>query len=311
MLNPPASSPSPRGGGGGWGERGREAAEWSKVDLHLHTTSSDGVFRPSELVNLALERSLEVIAITDHDSTGGVDEAQAAAIATGLEVIAGVELNTDVIPGEAHILGYYLRHHDTKLRELLAQRRAARLTRGEEMVHKLTALGLEVSWDRVQALAGAHTGGVVGRPHVAQALCERGYVATTQEAFEKYLGRDGPAFVPYEKFSPEQAIQVIRHAAGVPVLAHPTSLPDWEERLPALIEAGLAGLECYYGTYLPETVVALATRAAVHGLIATGGSDFHGPTVSAWTTSLGGTPVPREAAEALKTRRPTDAAPAL
>ncbi|MBI3970132.1 MAG: PHP domain-containing protein [Chloroflexi bacterium] len=288
--------------------------EWSPVDLHLHTTASDGVLSPSELVALAVERGLVAIALTDHDSTGGIGEAIDAARGSGLEVIPSVEINTDVPAGEAHILGYYLDHADPFLQATLAHRRADRVARGYAIVEKLRGLGIDINWDRVQEIAGAEEGGAVGRPHVARALEEAGYVASVQEAFEKFIGRDGPAYVPYRKFAPEEAVALIRRAGGVPVLAHPTSLPDWEVRLPSLIEAGLLGLECYYGTYTPEVVQPLVDQAAAAGLVATGGSDFHGGEPTAWSTTVGGTPVPLEVLDELKAaaaraKQPSDAAP--
>jgi predicted metal-dependent phosphoesterase TrpH len=281
-------------------------SSWSKVDLHLHSTASDGTLSPAELVALAVQRGLRVIALTDHDSTEGVDAALQAARASGgaLEVVPGVELNTDVPAGEAHVLGYLLDHHDQALQEELAQRRASRLERGRAMVEKLARLGLPVSWQRVLELAGSGRPGMegaVGRPHVAQAMVEQGYVATVQEAFEKYLGRHGPAYVERDRLTPAEAVAAITRAGGLPVLAHPPSWPEYERHLPALIEAGLVGLECYYGVLPPETVGALVATARAFGLVATGGSDFHGPNVLPGVAAdLGGVPVPLEAVQALK-----------
>ncbi len=279
---------------------------WSKVDLHLHSTASDGTLTPAELVTLAVQRGLRAIALTDHDSTEGIEAALQAARAGGgeLEVLPGVELNTDVPAGEAHVVGYLIDHHERALQEELAQRRASRLARGRAMVEKLAGLGLPVSWQRVLELAGSGKAGMesaVGRPHVAQAMVEQGYVATVQEAFEKYLGRHGPAYVERDRLTPTQAVAVIARAGGLPVLAHPPSWPEYEQHLPALIEAGLVGLECHYGLLPPETVRALVATARAFGLIATGGSDFHGPNVLVGVAAdLGGVPVPVEAVEALK-----------
>jgi predicted metal-dependent phosphoesterase TrpH len=280
------------------------STQYSPVDLHLHTTASDGWYAPAEIVAVAAERGVRVIALTDHDSVGGIDEAQAAAADRGgtPEVIPGVEINTDVPQGEAHVLGYFLDHRDPTLLERLAERRAARLDRGRAIVDKLRALGLDVSWERVQEIAGAATGGAVGRPHVAQALKEKGYVVSTQDAFDKYLGRDGPAYVPYARFDPEEAVRVVAAAGGIPVLAHPTTLPDYRERLPGLVAAGLQGLECYYGSYTREDVHELVLVARRFGLVPTGGSDFHGES-SSFTAPLGGTPVPLSVVDELKARR--------
>ncbi|MGH2368115.1 MAG: PHP domain-containing protein [Chloroflexota bacterium] len=276
--------------------------QWSRVDLHLHTTASDGTLSPAEVVALALERGLRVIALTDHDSTGGVDAALEAARGTGLEVIPGVEINTDVPSGELHILGYYLDHHDAGFQDRLSRQRASRLGRGEGMVQRLRDLGLDIRWERVQELAGVAAGGAVGRPHIARALQEKGYVASVQEAFDTYIGNDGPAYVPREKLEPAEAVPIIRRAGGLPVLAHPAEIPDFDTFVPALIAGGLAGLECYYGTYPPDVVARLVERAHALGLVPTGGSDFHGLEVIP-DFHLGGTPVPPEVIEALKARR--------
>jgi predicted metal-dependent phosphoesterase TrpH len=295
-------------------------SSWSTVDLHLHTTASDGTLPPPRLVTLAQQRGLRHIAVTDHDSTEGVDAALGAASGSALEVIPGVELNTDVPwgprpgrasaasdpgrggnAGEVHILGYFLDHHDPALSERLSRMRASRLGRGEGMVRRLRDLGLDVTWERVQEIAGAAEGGAVGRPHIARALVEGGYVATVREAFDRYIGNDGPAYVAREKLEPVEAVGIVRQARGVPVLAHPADIPDLETLLPRLIEAGLEGLECYYGTYSEGVVQGLVERARALGLAPTGGSDFHGPEVLP-EFEVGGTPVPPEVVIELKQR---------
>lgn len=275
-------------------------AGWSKVDLHLHTTASDGRLSPAELVTLALTRRLRYIALTDHDSTGGVEAAMASAHGTELEIIPGVELNTDVPEGEAHVLGYFIDWHDAALQVRLSGRRNDRLGRGAEMTRRLRALGLDLSWDRVQEIADVASGGAIGRPHLAQALQERRYVSSVQEAFEKYLGRGGPAYVAWPKVAPEEAVALVRRAGGVPALAHPTTLASFATRLPSLIEAGLLGLECYYGAYETPVVEQLVAHANHFGLTPTGGSDFHGPDVATGNVTLGGTLVPLSVISGLK-----------
>ncbi len=245
----------------------------SKVDLHAHTTASDGTLRPAELVKLALERGLIVLGITDHDSTEGIPEALEAAAGTPLRVIPGVEINTDVPAGEVHVLGYFIDTANEALQRQLSLQRSGREARARLMVEKLAALGLHISWERVLELA---QGGAIGRPHIAQALVEQGYVATPAEAFEKYIGHGGPAYVERTKLTPAEAVALIRQAGGVPVLAHPTFSPDYEALVAELAGAGLAGLECYYAGYDQETVVHLLILAQRHGLLSTGGSDFHG-----------------------------------
>jgi hypothetical protein len=161
---------------------------------------------------------------------------------------------------------------------------------------------LSISWERVQEIAGADEGGAVGRPHVARALLEKGYVASTQEAFEKYIGRDGPAYVEYEKLTPAEAIQIIRAAGGLAVLAHPSTIQGLDAYLAPLIGAGLEGLECYYGQYSEETVLDLVAIADRLGLVATGGSDYHGSEQVTYNATLGGTQVPESVVERLKER---------
>jgi predicted metal-dependent phosphoesterase TrpH len=275
---------------------------WSEVDLHVHTTASDGRLTPGETVALALARGVKVLALTDHDSTEGIDAARAAAEGSGLEIITGVEINTDTPQGEAHVLGYLFDHRDPALQARLADRRRARFERGAGIVRKLNALGFDISWERVQEIAGADDGGSVGRPHVALALQERGYVATTKEAFEKYIGSDGPAYVPYEKLTPVEAVQIIRRAGGLPVLAHPSNVQGLVTYLAPLMEAGLAGIECYYGAYTPETVIALVAIAEQLGLVATGGSDYHGSEQTTYNATLGGAHMPMSVVTALKQR---------
>ena len=278
------------------------ARPYSTVDLHLHTTASDGRLTPGETVTLAIERGLRVIAITDHDSTEGVAPAIAAARGTSLEVISGVEINTDTAQGEAHVLGYLLDHENDVLQDRLRDRRRARFERGFGIVRKLEAIGLSVRWERVQEIAGVAEGGAVGRPHVARALVEKGYVTSTQEAFEKYIGRDGPAYVEYEKLTPEEAVGIIRAAGGLAALAHSSTIEGLDRFLAPMITAGLAGLECYYGQYSEETVLGLVAVADRLGLVPTGGSDYHGSEQVTYNATLGGTNVPESVVSRLKER---------
>ncbi|GAC1450480.1 MAG: PHP domain-containing protein [Ktedonobacterales bacterium] len=247
-------------------------------------------------MGLAHSQGLDLIALTDHDSTEGVAEALAAGERVGLTVIPGIEVNTDLPRGgEAHMLGYYVDRDQPAFRQTLTTLRDARERRGERMVERLRAQGLDISWERVRALAG----GAVGRPHVAQALIEQGYASSVSDAFERWLGRGRPGYVARMKLSPEDAVRFIRSASGVPVLAHPADIPDLEQTIvPSLVAAGLLGLECYYGEYDDATVRHLADLAASHGLIVTGGTDYHGPGLH--PTPLGGRFVPPEAAERLR-----------
>jgi predicted metal-dependent phosphoesterase TrpH len=266
-----------------------------RIDLHTHSTASDGLLAPAALVRLAREQGLDLIALTDHDSTAGVAEAQDEGQRVGLEVIGGIEVNTDLSAGEAHVLGYYVDREQPAFQQTLTTLRDARARRGERMVERLRARGLDISWQRVRELAQ----GSVGRPHVAKALIEAGYATSVSDAFDRWLSRGRPGYVPRLKLSPADAVRFIRSAWGVPVLAHPAGIPDLATvLLPELVSAGLLGLECYYGEYDDATVRRLVDLTASHRLIATGGSDYHGPNMH--PTPLGGRPVPAEAADQLR-----------
>lgn len=257
------------------------------VDLHTHSTASDGLYPPATLVHMAHDAGLTVMALTDHDSTEGVAEAQATGAQLGVEVIPGVEINTDLPggAGEAHVLGYFLRPHDPAFQAELRRRRTEREARGQQMVTQLRAVGLPITWDQVQR----HADGAVGRPHVAAALVELGAATSVADAFNRYVGRGKPGYVARAPFTPAQAVALIRSAGGVAALAHPAVIPDLPHHLHELVPVGLSGMEVYYGPYPPETVEHLRELAERFGLIPTGGSDYHGPGIH--PTPLGGQPV--------------------
>jgi len=267
-----------------------------RVDLHIHTTASDGVHSPAQVVQVAIDKGLEAIAITDHDTTDGVDQAVAAASGERLEVIPGIELSAEEGPREVHILGYYIDHRDQILQERLAVLRRARRERAWKMVKKLETTGTPVSWERVLEIAGETS--AFGRPHIAKALLERGYVGSLNEAFDRYIGLRGPAYVSRYKLTPAEAVKMITDAEGLPVLAHPRGQEDVIPKLSAL---GLVGLEAYYHSYSKEERELLAKLAEEHNLIATGGSDFHGYNGGDPARSLGEVPVPLESLKRLRT----------
>lgn len=274
------------------------------IDLHCHTTASDGRHSPTELVQMAAEMGLRAIAVCDHDSTEGLDEALAAGRAAGVEVIPSVELSCDVAEGELHMLGYYVDYRDGAFQAELSRLREGRVGRAQAMVRKLNALGYAITFDRVQELAGD---GAIGRPHIAQALIEARLVQNKGEAFERLIGRGGPAYVERAKLSPADGCRLIRRAGGLPVFAHPfialasgralEPMPV-ESSLRALVEAGLAGLEVYYSNYTPSLIERLLRLSRQYGLLVTGGSDFHGEGVAG--APLGGVYVPPKCLAALK-----------
>lgn len=267
-----------------------------KVDLHIHTTASDGRLTPEEVVRIAAKQGLSVIAITDHDSLAGIEPALLAAESVpSLRVIPGLEINTDTPNAEVHILGYFIDYRNKGLKQTLERLRNSRETRARKIVAKLGELGIDVAWHRVLELSG---GGSIGRPHIAQAMFERGYIPSFQEAFIKYIGRQGPAYVERERLSPQEAVELVVKAGGLPVLAHPANIDDLEELLVELKDAGLVGLEAYYDGYQRKIIDRLVNLATKHGLITSGGSDFHGLGGNNEAT-IGGIDVPFDCAERL------------
>ncbi|MHB8644560.1 MAG: PHP domain-containing protein [Thermomicrobiales bacterium] len=259
----------------------------SPIELHCHSTASDGTFPPARVVAMAAARGVRVLALTDHDTTAGIAEAAVAAMGFGMTLIPGVELTCSAARGEVHLLGYFVAVGDEAFQQQLARFRGGRDTRGRAIVEKLNALGIPVRWERVKAIAGD---GAVGRPHVGRALIEIGAVATIDEAFDRYIGGGRPAHVGRQQLSPVEAVRLVRAAGGVPVLAHPLSVTNLEATLVEMIPAGLLGIEAYYGAYTPEEHAALAAIADAHHLIATVGNDFHGDVHGG--ALIGGTPGP-------------------
>lgn len=245
------------------------------VDLHIHSTASDGVRTPEQVVEAALAGRLDAIALTDHDTTAGVGRARDAVVGRPLEVIAGIEVSTTTNGCELHILGYFvdLEHPELKAYEGSAgQRRDERM---REMVERLAGLGVEVSFQDVVDAAGEDRGNL-GRPHLARALVDAGVVATVPEAFERFIGNEHPAYVPTRLLTPEQGIALILEAGGVPIWAHPRD-DELDRFLQGLVGAGLRGIEVYRPRTPQYRVVELERRARSAGILVSGGSDWHGP----------------------------------
>jgi predicted metal-dependent phosphoesterase TrpH len=268
----------------------------SAIDLHIHSTASDGRFSPADIVRKSAAKGLNVIAITDHDTVDGITPAlETAGVFPRLRVIPGVEISTDFPEGEVHVLGYFIDYTDRELRSTLERMRNSRWERARGMVAKLNNLGVQIQWQRVQEIAA---GGALGRPHIAQAMLEKGYIGSIKEAFDKYIGHGGPAYVEREKITPVTAVELVLRTRGLPVLAHPLTIPDPETLVIELKAAGLVGIEAYYGNYTPEEIDNLVSLAYKYGMITTGGSDYHGLDDSA-ETMLGGVDVPTESVEQL------------
>ncbi len=251
----------------------------SRLDLHLHTTHSDGSCTPTEVVGLAHQAGVTALAITDHDITTGLVEASAAGEALGIEVIPGVEVSSILGNSELHILGYFLDWQDTRLNERLKTLRDSRHRRNPKIVERLQSLGIDLTYDEVRALAGSDS---VGRPHIARALMDKGVVTSAKEAFDRFLADGKPAYVPRDLPSPAEAIHWIKAARGLAVLAHPTWVRCTDQSLIELVRQlkadGLDGVEVYYSTHAARQTREYLSLAQQLGLLVTGGSDFHGLT---------------------------------
>lgn len=251
----------------------------SRLDLHLHTTHSDGSFTPTEVIDFAQKAGVTALAITDHDITTGILEATVAGGKHGIDVIPGIEISSILGDSELHILGYFLDYQDTRLNERLARLRESRHRRNPKIIERLQAAGIEISYEEVRSLAGTDS---VGRPHIARVLMEKGVVASAKEAFDLWLADGRPAYVQRELPTPSEAMQWIREAKGLPVLAHPTWVKTTEGTLTDLVRRlktdGLDGIEVHYSTHTPRQTREYLALAKQLDLLVTGGSDFHGLT---------------------------------
>ena len=267
------------------------------VDLHVHSTASDGTLSPTEIVREASARRLTAVSVVDHDTLAGVREALTASAGLPIEVIPGLEINTDVGPLDVHILGYHFEPGHEPLEQELARVREARVGRAGRIVARLNELGIGVTMDDVLAQAGD---GAVARPHVAAALVALGVVGRVQEAFDRFLGRGRPAYVPRYRLTPAQAIAAIRNAGGVPVLGHP-GLMGKDRLIRDLVAQGLEGLEAWHIDHTGFMVEKYQRLAAELGLVVTGGTDSHGPRGSR-PIEIGQVSVPDSVLEPLRLR---------
>lgn len=249
-----------------------------RLDLHLHTTYSDGSYTPAAIIKKAWKARVSALAVTDHDTVSGLAEAIEAGRSCGIEVIPGIELSSRFGTSELHVLGYFLQWEDEALRRQLKRFQEARHVRNPQMIEKLNALGLEMTYEEVKTLAANDS---IGRPHIARVMIQKGYVTSAKEAFDRYLADGAAAYVPRDLPEPSEAIAVIRAAGGVPVLAHPSWL-DRSDGIYKICEQlksdGLAGIEVHYSTHRPEQTATYLDIARRLELLVTGGSDFHGVT---------------------------------
>ncbi len=251
----------------------------SRLDLHLHTTHSDGSFTPAEVIELAHKAGVTALAITDHDITTGIPEAIATGLQLGIEIIPGIEISSVFGDSELHILGYFLDWHDPKLSEQLSTLRESRHRRNPKIIERLQESGIDITYNEVRALAGTDS---VGRPHIARVLMDKKVVGSAKEAFDRFLANGKPAYVPRDLPSPAEAIQWIKSAKGLAVLAHPTWVKTTEGTLTDLVRQlkadGLDGVEVHYSTHTARQTREYLSLAKQLGLLITGGSDFHGIT---------------------------------
>ncbi len=248
------------------------------MDLHVHTSASDGTHSPRQVVEMAKREGLRAIAITDHDTVDGNDEAMQAGIAFGLEVVPGVEISVEWEKRSIHILGYFVDFRNKPLVTELKNLVCYREERNPKIIEKLNRLGFDLSYEDVKERAG---GGTIGRPHVAHVLVDKGYVKDSDEAFRKFLQRGALAYVEKKRLTPRQGIALICGAGGVAVLAHPFTIEGiTEQQMEQLIlhfkDAGIKGIEVFYSMHSWEQARYLKTMAMKHHLLITGGSDFHG-----------------------------------
>lgn len=265
------------------------------ADLHIHTHFSDSSSSPQEVVSEAVKAGVHCIAITDHDTVDGVHPTQEAAQGIDLEVIPGIEFSSEFEGKDIHILGYLIDCANSDLRRDLDLIQESRMARIREIIEKLKGQGINnIDFDEVFVRTESKS---VGRPHLAAIMVEKGWVATMREAFDKYLGEECQAYVSKFKQSPAEVIKLIRKSGGVAVMAHPM-ITQKDELIPGMVEAGLQGIEVYYPNYSNNTVSFYEKLAAKHGLVTTGGSDYHGKVRQG--THIGKKRVPYEIVEKLK-----------
>ena len=277
------------------------------IDLHTHSSASDGSLSPRELVEYAVKKGAAAIALTDHDTIEGLGEARQAAREKGFELVPGLEISADYPGGTMHILGYFIDPDDPVLGQELSRLQEARRERNPKIIAKLQQLGIPVTYEQVRALAP----GQVGRPHIAQAMLQIGAVKTLDEAFRNFLTKGAPAYVEKFRYPPEKAVDLIIRAGGVPVLAHPFTLKfSSPEQLRGIVAAlkdrGLRGLECLYPEHTAEQTRRYAALAEGLGLAVTGGTDFHGKNKEGvdLLTGYGSLSIPYRLLEELKRFQP-------
>ena len=270
-----------------------------RIDLHLHSKFSDGLNTPTEIVRMAVAKGLAAISLADHDSLDGVNEAFAAGRESGVEVISGVELSCEFKGRDLHVLGYGVVPDHAGFEVMLKRFRETRHKRGLEIIEKLNAMGVPINAEEVIKKSGE---GSLGRPHIAAVLREKGVVSTPSEAFDRYIAEGGPAYVPKYKMAPADAVRYIHAARGLAFIAHPGIFLEAIDELYTLIADGFDGIEIFHPKHNGATTRQLGAIAEEHGLLVSGGSDFHG--FAGKDLPLGALDVPYELLEKIKQRLP-------
>ena len=274
----------------------------SRIDLHLHSTASDGSLPPEEVVALAETAGVRVMSLTDHDSLEGIPVAQERAERAGIRLIPGVELSASEEGIDVHLLAYGFDPADATLGAAIDGYRESRRDRARKILTRLKGLGIRISLDEVEEISG---GGAIGRPHVAEALLRNGHIDSFNEAFQRFLGHHAPAYVPKQTVTLETAVSIVKDAGGVTVLAHPGTL-NRDHLIPGWARRGLDGIEVWHSKHEGSDIARYKGFAQLHGLLMTGGSDFHGARTP--DVSVGSVPVPESILEpldeALRARRP-------
>ena len=278
------------------------------IDLHVHSTCSDGTLSPTELVDYAIQKGLSAFALTDHDCVEGLDTilSYAKSLPNAPEIIPGIELSTDENGQEVHMVGLFIDHHNPEFNQYLQEFIESRTTRNKKMCHLLQEHGMNITYEELEA---EFPGAVLTRAHYAKLLMKHGYVKSIKEAFERFLGDHCPCYVSREKITPVMAIDLIKKAGGLAILAHPILYHMSDARLDALVqklkEAGLTGIEAIYSTYSPAEERQIRKLATKYDLLLSGGSDFHGENKPGLDlgTGYGKLYVPEEVLLALKKAR--------
>lgn len=274
-----------------------------KIDLHIHTTYSDGVLSPEELVDIAIEAELTTIAITDHDNVLGyyVAKKYIEENKKPIEIIPGIEINTFHKKQEIHILGYFMNMENPDFEAMIEKQRKARKTQAQEIAKLLKKNGINISYEDIKKCVIPKAS--IGRPHIAKSIMQKGVVPSITEAYAKYINNDSKVYVQRKTVSPHEAVETIYDAGGIPVIAHPCDVENAEELIKELISYGLRGIEAYHRKHTPAMIEYFCSLAEKYDLIVTGGSDFHAPSLFTGQISLGKNFVPPKILEELENEK--------